>query len=69
MSAVDFSKLNKVTAKSFNEQKALIKKVLLGRDIKCSTCNLPLSVVHPKQAGTPGIYCPKGCTSIELDIT
>ncbi|TRX55851.1 hypothetical protein [Thalassomonas sp. M1454] len=69
MSAVDFSKLNKVTAKSFNDQKALIKKVLLGREIKCKTCNLLLSVIHPKQAGVPGIYCPKGCTSIELDIS
>lgn len=69
MSAVDFSKLNKLTAKSFNDQKALIKKVLLGRAIKCTTCSQTLVLFPPKNKGEGKICCKNGCTDIELDMS
>lgn len=76
MSAVDFSKLNKLTAKSFNDQKAIIKKVMLGRQVKCKTCQQVLILIPPSHNKTasnssnqPGIYCPNGCTDIELDMS
>ncbi|KGK00638.1 hypothetical protein [Thalassotalea sp. ND16A] len=68
MSAVDFSKLNKLTAKSFNEQKALIKKVMQGRVIKCPTCQQNLKLVLPEENKKAYVNCPKGCTDIELDM-
>lgn len=68
MLAVDFSKLNKLTAKSFNDQKATIKKVMAGRSIKCKTCSGVLKLVVPKEGNVPGIFCDKGCTNIELDF-
>ncbi|WNC73202.1 hypothetical protein RGQ13_04225 [Thalassotalea psychrophila] len=75
MSEVDFSKLNKITAKSFNDQKAIIKKVMLGREVKCKVCQKALILVPPTSSkssakATPqsGIYCPNGCTDIELDM-
>lgn len=69
MSVVDFSALNKLAAKSFNEQKALIKKVMAGRLIMCTTCNQPLELRLPMASDKPGIYCRKGCTNIELDFS
>ncbi len=47
MSEVDFSKLNKITAKSFNDQKAIIKKVMQGREVKCKVCQKILTLVAP----------------------
>lgn len=69
MNVVDFSKLNKLTAKSFNDQKALIKKVMAGRSIKCPLCQQPLKLVIPSESSKPGIYCSQGCTNIELDFS
>ncbi len=69
MNAVDFTKLNKLTAKSFNDQKALIKKVMAGRLIKCRICQQPLKLIHPSESDKPGIYCQQGCTQIELDMS
>lgn len=69
MSVVDFSALNKLTAKSFNDQKALIKKVMAGRIIMCTTCNKPLEVRLPSASDNPGVFCQKGCTNIELDFS
>lgn len=76
MSAVDFSKLNKLTAKSFNDQKAIIKKVMQGRQVKCKVCQKILTLVPPTNSKLSdnklpqsGIYCPNGCTDIELDMS
>jgi len=63
-----FAVLKKSSAKSFNDQKALIKKVMAGRKINCETCNSELFVVLPEDKGTPGLYCKKGCTDISLDF-
>lgn len=65
---LDFSALNKQTAKSFNEQKALIKKVMAGRVINCETCNQPLKLLPPESHEKAGVACDKKCTFIELDF-
>ncbi|EKE73758.1 hypothetical protein [Gallaecimonas xiamenensis] len=64
---MDFSGLNKKTAKSFNDQKALIKKVMSGRPMACPQCGKPL-VLHPPGSAQPGIRCAKGCTDIALEF-
>ena len=67
-----FSALSKQSAKSFNDQKALIKKVLLGRTMLCSTCKQVISFVDKKEKNgevVPAvIQCNKRCTDIELDV-
>jgi len=63
-----FAALKKSSAASFNDQKALIKKVMAGRKVNCKTCNSELFIVLPEKSDTPGIYCKKGCTDISLDF-
>lgn len=63
-----FKQLQKNSAKSFNDQKALIKKVMAGRDIKCSLCSQSLYLFTPEQSEQAGIRCNKGCTDIQLDF-
>lgn len=63
-----FNRIKKVSAKSFNDQKALIKKVLAGRAIACQHCGTLISVSLPEDKKTPGLYCAKGCTDIALDF-
>ena len=73
---LDFSQVNDPSAKSFNEQKNLIKRVLKGSPTQCPTCSKPLTLQLPtnsKKALKPtdkaaGIYCAPGCTDIELDM-
>ena len=68
---MDFSAINQVTTKSFNEQKNLIKRVFKGKPVQCPICQKTLQVVLPDQAKagqTPGIFCPTGCTDIELEL-
>ncbi len=60
--------LQKQSARSFNDQKALIKKVMAGREIKCETCGQILQLTTPEQTNKPGISCVKGCTDIALDF-
>ena len=64
-----FKQLQKQSAKSFNDQKALIKKVMAGREMNCSTCSGLLQLVLPEHSEQPGIKCQKGCTDIQLDFT
>jgi len=63
-----FDELKKTTAKSFNEQKALIKKVMAGRNIPCKTCGTTIKLVLPEKSEQAGLFCTKGCTSILLDF-
>jgi hypothetical protein len=65
---VDFSKLNKIRQRSFNEQKALIKKVLNGRQVLCPHCQQPISFHPPETSEKPGIACAKGCSYVALDF-
>lgn len=63
-----FEQLKKNSAKSFNDQKALIKKVMAGRQIKCQTCGNVLRLVVPEDKSVSGVFCGKGCTDISLDF-
>jgi hypothetical protein len=73
---LDFSQINGPAEKSFNDQKNLIKRVLKGSPSQCPSCQQTLKLQLPpakKQPLNPtdkaaGIYCPKGCTDIELDM-
>ena len=66
--AEQFKQLQKRSAKSFNDQKALIKKVMAGRTIACTVCGEALMLFPPESSDTPGIRCRKQCTVIELDF-
>ena len=68
MDEQQFDRLKSVSAKSFNDQKALIKKVLAGRDIACKECGTLIRVILPEDKKTTGLYCAKGCTNIALDF-
>ena len=63
-----FDEIKKTSARSFNDQKALIKKIMAGRVIPCDSCGTTIKRVLPEQSETPGVYCDKGCTSIELEF-
>jgi len=69
MDEQQFSRLKKASAKSFNDQKALIKKVLAGREIACQQCGTLIQVVLPEDKSATGLYCSKGCTNIALDFS
>ncbi len=62
---MDISAFNKNTAKSFNQQKSLIKKVLSGKKTQCPNCKLLLQL-KPIENGFK-VSCDNGCTDIELD--
>jgi hypothetical protein len=68
MEEQQFQRLKSDSAKSFNDQKALIKKVLAGRDIACQQCGTSIRVVLPEDKKTTGLFCAKGCTNIVLDF-
>jgi hypothetical protein len=68
MDEQQFKRLKSVSAKSFNDQKALIKKVLAGREIACSQCGTFIRVNLPEDKKTTGLFCAKGCTDIALDF-
>lgn len=64
-----FKQLQKESSRSFNDQKALIKKVIAGRQIKCPQCAQILRLATPENSDRPGIRCNNGCTDIELDFS
>tara|TARA_R110000787_G_scaffold52412_3_gene123433 strand:+ start:703 stop:915 length:213 start_codon:yes stop_codon:yes gene_type:complete len=68
MDKQQFSRLKNVSAKSFNDQKALIKKVLAGRAINCQHCGTLIHAILPEDNKVTGLYCEKGCTNIALDF-
>lgn len=74
-----FAALQKQSKNSFANQKQLMKKVMAGQTVLCSTCKQPLCLLTPKQGRTSnnandknlensGIRCKKGCTDIQLDF-
>tara|TARA_B110001452_G_scaffold52173_1_gene39761 strand:+ start:39 stop:254 length:216 start_codon:yes stop_codon:yes gene_type:complete len=68
---LDLSKLTdiqKISKKSFNDQKALIKKVLAGREMRCQLCNQVIGFLPMNDEQPARIQCAKRCTDIELDI-
>lgn len=63
-----FDQLKKQSARSYNDQKAIIKKVMAGKQINCKSCQQVLFFSPPQAEQKAMIHCSKGCTSIELDI-
>lgn len=64
-----FDELKKTSARSFNQQKAMIKKVMAGRIINCENCGGVIKLVTPGSSENPGLFCGKGCTDILLDFS
>lgn len=67
MTKLDFSAINKSSAKSFNEQKNMIKKIGKGKTVLCTNCKQPLQLSVSSESEN-GIQCAKGCTLITLEI-
>ncbi len=63
-----FNALKATSAKSFNQQKALIKQLMSGKKVRCAHCQQELILTLPEAEGSPGIHCDKGCTEISLDF-
>ena len=61
---MDFSGINKATARSFHAQQRLIKNVLMGKSELCSECNKPIAL---KMAAGLFLECPCAKVSIILD--
>lgn len=71
MTKIDFSDINKISSKSFHEQRNTIKKVCLGKTVLCTNCNQPLKLLPPVKGNEDkktGVSCDKGCTYIELEF-
>lgn len=67
MTKLDFSAINKSSAKSFNEQKSMIKKIGKGQTVLCAACKQPLHLIVASESET-GVSCAKGCTQIGLEV-
>lgn len=67
MTKLDFSKINKSTAKSFIKQRNLIKRIGQGELVLCEQCGSPLSL-NVSELTEAGITCQKGCTNINLEL-
>ncbi len=63
-----FSSLQKASKASFFEQKKLIKQVIGGSTVLCTSCKEPLKLYSPDGETKTGIRCLKGCTDISLDF-
>lgn len=67
MVKMDFSAINRSTAKSFNEQRNLIKKIGKGETVLCSSCQQPL-ILSVASESEPSVKCKNGCVSISLEL-
>ncbi|KID59112.1 hypothetical protein N473_07850 [Pseudoalteromonas luteoviolacea CPMOR-1] len=66
---IDINQFNKLRARSFNDQKALLKKLAKGQTVLCKTCGKAISLnVAVKEGEKASAQCPTGCTHIELDV-
>jgi hypothetical protein len=39
-----------------------------GKEVRCTTCELPLKYYGPGSGRHPGIYCPTGCTAVMMEF-
>lgn len=62
---MDIPAFNKSAAKSFNQQKALIKKVLSGKPAQCPVCSSELQLSQAPSGFS--VSCQNKCTDIELE--
>jgi RNase P subunit RPR2 len=67
MTKIDFSQINKNAAKSFNEQRNLIKLLAKGKTVLCEQCQQPLTLTVKSEVES-GVQCNKGCTQINLEL-
>ncbi|TEW47684.1 hypothetical protein [Psychromonas algicola] len=67
MTKIDFSQINKSTAKSFNQQRNVIKLLAKGKTVLCEACQEPLTLTV-KNEDESGVQCLKGCTQINLEL-
>ncbi|KZN29983.1 hypothetical protein [Pseudoalteromonas luteoviolacea] len=66
---MDLAQFNKLRARSFNEQKSLLKKIAKGQTVLCSKCDQVIQLnVAVKEGEKAYAKCQKGCTYIELDM-
>lgn len=71
MTKLDFTAKNRSAAKSFHDQRSVIKKVFQGKKVLCETCQQILKLIPPQTGQDTdklGVCCDKGCTSIELEF-
>ncbi len=47
----------------------LIRELQLGLERRCETCKGKLEYRDPAKHEVPGVFCPKGCTHIVLDVS
>ncbi|WP_094752223.1 hypothetical protein [Psychromonas sp. CD1] len=67
MTKIDFSAINKSSAKSYNEQKNIIKKIGKGHTVYCPICQQVLSLCVAADKAT-GVTCLRGCTVIDFEV-
>ena len=67
MSKFNFSKINKSSAKSFNKQRNLIKKIGQGQTVPCAICASPLKLTL-SAAEEAAVSCENGCIEISLQL-
>ncbi|TEW53487.1 hypothetical protein E2R68_12350 [Psychromonas sp. RZ22] len=67
MTKIDFSQINKIAAKSFNQQRNVIKRLAKGQTVLCEQCQQPLTLTVLSE-GESGVQCNKGCTQINLEL-
>lgn len=67
MIKIDFSQINKAAAKSFNQQRNVIKRIAKGQTVLCEGCQQPLTLTVLSE-GESGVQCTKGCTHINLEL-
>jgi hypothetical protein len=63
-----FKELQKNSSRSYHQQKSLIKKVIAGKPVNCEVCGGLLELRLSDKDALSGIFCPKRCTEIYLEI-
>lgn len=65
---MDFSANNALNKRAFNDQKALLKKILRGDVITCNSCKKALVIKVDEKQGVISVKCKQGCCDYLLDI-
>ena len=65
---MDFSALTQRQSKRFNNQKAMVKKVLQGKSINCPHCEQLLNARVDEEKAEIEVSCKKLCTQLTLEL-